>query len=105
MLSYINHNYKSELYLDKVAHEFGFTGKNLSAYFKRHFNIGFNEYLTHLRIEEAKRMLFETDDGVQSIAGAVGYVNSATFNSAFKKITGMSPSAYREQIKNASEKN
>ena len=105
VLSYINHNYKSELYLDKVAHEFGFTGKNLSAYFKRHFNIGFNEYLTHLRIEEAKRMLFETDDGVQSIAGAVGYVNSATFNSAFKKITGMSPSAYREQIKNASEKN
>lgn len=105
ILTYVNRNYKNDLYLDKVAHEFGFTGKNLSAYFKRHFNIGFNEYLTHLRIEEAKRLLSDTDEGVQNIAGLVGYANSATFNSAFKKLTGMSPSAYREQARNSGAEN
>ena len=95
ILKYINQNYKGDIYLDKVAQEFGFTSKNLSAYFKRHFNIGFNEYVTHLRIEEAKRLLAETDEGVLNIANSIGYVNNATFNLAFKKVTGMSPSAYR----------
>lgn len=97
LMKYIHSHYKEEIYLDKVAQEFGFTGKYLSAYFKRHFNIGFNEYVTGLRIEEAKNLLRTTDAGITEISAAVGYVNNATFNVAFKKITGQSPSAYREQ--------
>ena len=63
LIKYIRSHYKEEIYLDKVAQEFGFTGKYLSAYFKRHFNIGFNEYVTGLRIEEAKNLLRTTDVG------------------------------------------
>ena len=99
ILKYINQNYKGDLYLDKVAQEFGFTSKYLSSYFKRKFNVGFNEYVTALRIDEAKRLLTETDEGILSICKAVGYTNNATFNMAFKKITGVSPSSYREENK------
>ena len=99
ILKYINQNYKNELYLDKVAQEFGFTSKYLSSYFKRKFNVGFNEYVTSLRIDEAKKLLVETDEGILAICKAVGYTNNATFNMAFKKLTGLSPSSYREENK------
>jgi len=96
IVKYINDNYKSEIYLDNVASRFDMTPKYFSYYFKKELNTGFSEYLTNLRIEEAKRLLLNTKMSIAEIVSEIGYQNNITFNTAFKKKTGMSPSQYRK---------
>lgn len=96
ILRYIHQNYKSDLYLEKIAGHFGYQTKYFSYYFKREFKVGFNEYLTQLRVEEGKRLLKNTDKSIADIASELGYGNHASFSIAFKKATGLSPSTFRE---------
>lgn len=96
IVKYINENFKSEIYLDNVASRFDMTPKYFSYYFKKELNVGFSEYLTNLRIEEAKRLLLKTKMSIAEIVNEIGYQNNITFNTAFKKKTGMSPSQYRK---------
>lgn len=58
----------------------------------------FSDFINLYRIEEAKKLLADPayDAKIISIAFDVGFNNKATFNSVFKKITGMSPSEYRQ---------
>lgn len=56
----------------------------------------FNDYINHLRIEEATgRLRSEPDTPVLNIALDVGYRSLSSFNRAFREITGMSPTEYR----------
>lgn len=53
------------------------------------------QYLTECRMRRAKALLRETDLGVKSIAEKVGYSNESAFSSAFRRVSGTSPGAYR----------
>ena len=70
-------------------------------YFRRCFRKETNrsplEYLTHLRIERAKALLWQDDAySVETIATLCGFRDSFYFSSCFKKHTGLSPLAYRK---------
>ncbi|MFD2467685.1 helix-turn-helix domain-containing protein [Amycolatopsis silviterrae] len=52
-------------------------------------------YLTRLRIDEAKRLLRETDLTISQIAGRCGFADPAVLSKAFLRQTGVRPSAYR----------
>ncbi|ATY11975.1 AraC family transcriptional regulator [Amycolatopsis sp. AA4] len=52
-------------------------------------------YLTGLRIDEAKRLLRDTDLTVSQIAGRCGFASPAALSTAFLRHTGTRPSAYR----------
>jgi two-component system response regulator YesN len=54
-----------------------------------------NDYLRHLRVEEAKLLLTTTDDSVTTIAMAVGFNQPAYFTRVFHTITGKTPREYR----------
>jgi AraC-like DNA-binding protein len=54
-------------------------------------------FLTHLRIQEACRLLLETPRKVADIASAVGYEDSFYFSRLFKKHIGQSPDSYRKE--------
>ena len=96
IIKYINSNYKKDLYLEKIAVEFNTTPKYFSNYFKKEFSQGFSEYLTNLRVSQAKKLLSETDKPLNAVSEEVGYLNQATFAAAFKKVTGLPPGKYRE---------
>lgn len=55
----------------------------------------FSDYVNSFRIEDAKKLLRKSDNKIIHIAYDAGFNNKASFNSAFKKHTGMSPSDYR----------
>jgi transcriptional regulator GlxA family with amidase domain len=67
--------------------------------FKRRFttSTGYSpiEYVQRLRVEEAKRRLERTDAPVDDIGWKTGYEDPAFFRRLFKRMTGLSPSAYR----------
>ncbi|TYP74845.1 response regulator transcription factor [Paenibacillus methanolicus] len=78
----------------------GVSESYLSKQFAKEVGCNFVPYLTNLRIGEAKRLLAQ---GVK-IADAserVGYLNPEHFSRLFKKVTGVSPSAYRDEHERA----
>lgn len=57
----------------------------------------FKQYITDLRITEAKRLIIETDNKISKIASAIGYPHTSTFNHIFKEYTGHSPNEYKKR--------
>jgi transcriptional regulator GlxA family with amidase domain len=70
--------------------------------FKRRFTeaTGFApiDYVQRLRIEDAKRRLERTDASADEISWKVGYEDPAFFRRLFKRVTGMTPGAYRKRF-------
>ena len=58
----------------------------------------FFQFVNGFRVEEAKKALKDSDKLVISIAFDVGFNSKSTLNTAFKKIVGYSPSAYRNLL-------
>ena len=101
VIKYINSHYAEDLYLEKIATEFSTTPKYFSNYFKKEFSVGFNEYLTQVRISHAKQILCDTDLSLAEVSMKSGYLNQSTFAAAFKKTVGVPPGKYREMNKKA----
>jgi transcriptional regulator GlxA family with amidase domain len=70
--------------------------------FKRRFTeaTGFApiDYVQRLRIEDAKRRLERTDISAEEISWKVGYEDPAFFRRLFKRVTGLTPGAYRKRF-------
>jgi AraC-like DNA-binding protein len=70
--------------------------------FKRRFTdaTGFSpiDYVQRLRIEDAKRRLERTEASADAISWEVGYEDPAFFRRLFKRVTGMTPGAYRRRF-------
>ncbi len=71
--------------------------------FKRRFTqaTGYSPiaYIQHLRVQEAKRRLERTEAAVDDISWKVGYEDPAFFRRLFKRLTGITPGAYRRKFK------
>ena len=55
-------------------------------------------YVQRLRIEDAKRRLERTEASVDEISWRVGYEDAAFFRRLFKRVTGLTPGAYRKRF-------
>ncbi|MFT4416810.1 response regulator transcription factor [Fredinandcohnia humi] len=95
LLEYIQNHYTEPLTLTGVANHFHFNPSYLSNYFSVHNNEGFIEYLNKIRIEEATKLLVQSEIPISEIGPMVGYSDHSYFSKMFKKIKGMSPSQYR----------
>lgn len=92
-----------ELSIGKMAEEIGVTPNYLSRIFKDVTGESCIEFLTRLRLEEAKRFLAQTSMKSYEIAERTGYHNPNYFSALFKKYAGCSPKEYRERMKNEKE--
>lgn len=94
---YIKNQYYSDCSLHAVAAYVHVTPNYLSNLFKRETGIGLTNYVSQLRIEEAKGLLQYTRLKMTEIAERVGFDNSSYFTVVFKQLTGVSPRSYRRQ--------
>lgn len=89
-----------DLTLQKLARRLKIHYNHLSRIINERFGTSFNNYLNQYRVEEAKRRLAdpaEKDRNILEIMYDVGFYSKSTFNTAFKKFTGESPSEYRKK--------
>ncbi|AIQ31578.1 hypothetical protein P40081_28110 [Paenibacillus sp. FSL P4-0081] len=93
--SYIDEHYREELTIPLLANMFSVNGNYVSQLFKRETGRTFTEYLTNLRIGYACELLMNSDLTISEIAEKSGYSDYFYFSRLFKRIKGMSPSAYR----------
>jgi len=86
------------LSMPKLAHMIGATPNQLSHVLNQHIGKSFFDFVNEVRTKEASTLLInEPDRTVLDIATSVGFNSKSTFNLAFKKITGLTPSAYRRK--------
>jgi AraC-like DNA-binding protein len=62
----------------------------------------FSEIVEQERIAASQRALVQTDNALSDIAYSLGYSDQSSFGRAFKRWTGITPQAYREQHKGPS---
>lgn len=91
---YILEHYMKEISLNKVAAVTGISPGYLSTIFRQYTGICFTDYVTEIKIEQAKKLLQESEYKIYEIAGMLGYQNAYYFSKVFKKITGMTPSEF-----------
>ena len=95
MVSYIQQNFTGKISLKEFGKQFHLSEKYISRYFKEHFHITLSQYITYLRLENAKQLLQDTDLSVTETAMQSGYQNVSYFIRSFKKTYGISPLKYR----------
>jgi AraC-like DNA-binding protein len=87
---------KADFSLPQLADQLRVTVHQLSQVINEGLGKSFFEMTAEYRIEEAKRLLKEKANiKVEEIAEEVGYNSKSSFNTAFKKLTGMTPSEWR----------
>lgn len=96
---FIEANLDKEITLELVSREIFISPFYLSRIFKRCNGCNFLHYVTNLRLERAKHLLFSTNDTIQSIAQQVGYQECNSFRRSFKQHFGVSPREYRADIR------
>ena len=96
-VAYIREHYaEPDLRLGGVSTACGISASRLSARFREELNTTVNEYVTFIRMENAKRLLLSGEYRVYEVAELVGYRNQAYFSTLFREQTGMKPNKYHE---------
>lgn len=95
ILDYVKHNIHSPLTVQKIAIKFGYNEKYLSQMFKAMSGETLKQYIINRKIEEANFLLSDTNLTIAEISGILGYSDNHNFMRGYKKVTGMSPTEYR----------
>jgi len=95
VVEFIRQNFTSDLSREGMAAAVDLSADYLSRVFNKVTGKRIDEYISELRVEEAKKRLKETDRTVTAIAFDVGFDNIRTFNKAFAASAGMTPTEWR----------
>lgn len=91
----LHDRYAEPLQIQEIAREVGVHPAYLARMFSRRFGCTIGEYVRRLRIERAARDLEHTELPIVVIALECGYADHSHFTRTFKRVVGMTPSAYR----------
>lgn len=98
-INYINFNLNLPLSLKSVAEELNLNPNYLSTLYKKETGTTITDFINHARVKLAIKLLNTSDMQIQNIACYVGIEDVNYFSKLFKKIIGITPTAYRSQIK------
>ncbi|GGD85379.1 response regulator [Paenibacillus nasutitermitis] len=93
---YIDAHLAGDLSLTRIGEEVAYNPYYLSKLYKQLTGENLSDAIMTIRLNEAKRMLKDTDDKIQNIAAGVGFDSAAYFTRFFKKTTDRTPLEYRE---------
>ena len=95
VMQYILQNFQEDLTIEFLASQVYLSTNYLSSRFKAETGKTINQYITGLRLEQAKVLLKESARNVAEIAAAVGYSDERYFSKLFARETGMTPTQFR----------
>lgn len=95
----IDEHFSENISLDWLAERAHISKYYLSRAFHRYYSASPMHYLSIRRVQEACHLLKHTDHSSSEISSLVGFSSPSYFSQAFKRLTGISPSAYRQETK------
>lgn len=103
IVKYIYNNFKNKISLQEIAEKEYLSSHYLSYKIKNTVGISFNEFLNLTRVEEAIKLLLDTDKTLTEISQELGFSHIRYFNKYFKKHYKMTPKEYRKKYKKTEE--
>jgi AraC family transcriptional activator FtrA len=95
LLSWMSANLHRELDVETLATRAHMAPRTFARRFRAEVGTTPHDWLTHQRVLLARRLLEETDLGVESVAGRTGFGDAATLRHHFTRRVGATPHAYR----------
>ncbi|HEY3366738.1 MAG TPA: response regulator [Symbiobacteriaceae bacterium] len=92
---YIAAHMREEITVERVAREVALTPYYFGKIFSRVTGQTVMDYLTHVRVNQAKQLLANPETSIKEACFAVGYSDPNYFSRVFKKVTGQTPSEFR----------
>lgn len=94
--NFLKTNYHKKVGLKDVAEELCLSPKYLSRVFKEKTGKSFNDFRLEVKMEMAREILRTSAQPIQDVADKLGYKNLESFIRMFKKMTGTTPTVFRE---------
>ena len=98
IINYCARNYTSDLSLSVLERELHVSKYYISHLFSSRLGVRFNDYINSFRVSAACRYLGESDKSMTEISRIVGFNTLRTFNRAFVKQIGVTPSEYKKRL-------
>ena len=99
IIGYLRNNLSKKLSLGEICAKFNYSRSFICKIFKEETGQSLISYFNNLKIEEAKKLLSETDTSVSAISEALDFSEPKYFSDVFRKSVGLSPQAYRLKVK------
>ena len=96
---YIDLHYKEEIRRDSLGELVYLNTDYISRIFKKEMGVSISSYILKKRVEEAKKLLAQSNLPINTVSIYVGYSNFSYFTKMFKENTGYSPLDYRRKFK------
>jgi AraC family transcriptional regulator len=93
--SYIRANLSSDLTLDELARLLGMSVRHLSRAVKQEKGVSVHRWIAEFRLQEARRLLAETDSPIHEIARRSAFHSASAFTTAFRAASGYAPGEFR----------
>lgn len=98
LLEWLNHNYKLDITSEMMEKELGSNYDYINRIFKRITGKTIFQYLTIIRINQAKILISQTTMKMSEVGTKVGFADEYYFNRLFKKYVGVPPATYAKEI-------
>lgn len=94
----INHLHEA-LNVEQMAARVNMSPRNFARVFRRQFQMTPGEYLDHARVEAARKRLEETNETIENVAEATGFLTASTMRRAFGRVLDVTPADYRARFR------
>lgn len=95
---YIKSHIEERLSLNDIALVFGISPNYLSTLFKKNSELGFTDYVNNAKIARAKALLKDSNLKIYEVADQLGFESAFYFSKVFKKVEGISPRDFLQQV-------
>jgi AraC-like DNA-binding protein len=95
IIDYVKLTIAKNIKVSDIAAHFGYNEKYLSHLFSNIEGMPLKQYILHEKMERAKYLLTDTNDTISQISTSLSFSDNHNFMKAFKKVTGLTPSEYR----------
>jgi len=98
VMAYVDARLSCPISLDDLANVAGVSRFHFHRQFRKTVGVTPREYVLRARIERAKGLLTESDLTVGEVSGAVGFADQSHFSNIFRRLTTMTPRAFRNSM-------
>lgn len=98
IVEHLNTHFAEPIRLNDMAARFGLSPQYFCTFFKEHLGKTLVQHVNFLRIEQASRLLRETNLAIMDIAFSVGFENFSYFIKRFREVFGCTPTQYRKGL-------
>ncbi|MCA9140746.1 MAG: AraC family transcriptional regulator [Planctomycetales bacterium] len=95
---HIDENYTMTISMDEMANLSRLSSTQFNARFRAILRMSPTEYVLSRRVQDAQKLLVQTDRTIADIGMAVGFFDQSHFTKRFRRVTGITPLAYRKRF-------